>query len=72
MTNSPRVYVNGAEVSYSFGKTPVWPKNRFIRYVHRRILKRPPLGYTPNRSVVVLDTPPPAGTVVFISYPVDL
>lgn len=68
----PTVVVNGEPVEWYFADIPVWPTNRLIRFIHRRILKRPPLHYEKSKSVVTLKSAPPAGSVVMTAYTVEM
>ena len=68
----PTIYVNGKPVEWDFADVPIWPTNRLIRFIHRRVLKRPPLRYEKSKSVVVLTSAPSAGSVVTMTYPVEM
>lgn len=62
--STPKVYVNGVETNWHVGKVAVWPTNRFARFIHRRILKRPPLRYIDDVSLIQLDRAPSGHVVV--------
>lgn len=61
----PVVLVNGKPVKWTFVFVPVWPSNRIIRFIHRRILRRPPLRFR-QTSAVRLEQIPPAGSRIQI------